>query len=121
MPDIKGPDFITLLVRDLERSRHFYTKVLGFKPSPENRPNALAFSAEPISFAIRKASQDLDSISQISGGIILWFKADDAAALCQTLKSAGVPIAQDVTDSPFGKMFTFRDPDGYLISVHDGG
>jgi catechol 2,3-dioxygenase-like lactoylglutathione lyase family enzyme len=121
MAGIKGPDFITLLVRNLEQSRRFYTEMLGFKPSPEARPNAVAFSAEPISFAIRKTSQDLDAMSQISGGIILWFKADDASALCNRLKSSGVTVVQDITDSPFGKTFTFRDPDGYLISTHDGG
>lgn len=121
MAQIIGPDFITLLVRDLERSRRFYTDVLKFKPSPEVRPNAAAFSAEPISFAIRQTSQDLDKISQISGGIILWFKADDSTAIRDQLETAGVPIVQDITESPFGKTFTFRDPDGYLISVHDGG
>jgi catechol 2,3-dioxygenase-like lactoylglutathione lyase family enzyme len=121
MPHIKGPDFITLLVRDLESSHRFYAEILGFKPSPENRPNAVAFSAEPISFAIRKTSQDLNAISQLGEGIILWFKADDASAVCERLKAHGVPIVQDLADSPFGKTFTFRDPDGYLISVHDGG
>ncbi len=121
MPHINGPDFITLLVRDLDRARRFYADVLGFKPSPETRPNAVAFSAEPISFAIRKTSQDLDELSQINGGIILWFKADDATTLRNQLKAAGVPIVQDLSDSPFGKTFTIRDPDGYLISVHDGG
>jgi hypothetical protein len=24
-------------------------------------------------------------------------------------------------DGPFGKMLPFRDPDGYLITMHDGG
>ena len=43
MTHIKGPDFITLLVRDLESSRRFYTEILGFKPSSENRPNTVAF------------------------------------------------------------------------------
>ena len=121
MAEIKGPDFITLLVRDLEASRRFYTEILGFKPSSENRPNAVAFSAEPISFAIRKTSQGPDAVSHPGEGIILWFKADDAPAVCEHLKSHGVPIVQDLADSPFGKTFTFRDPDGYLISVHDGG
>ena len=121
MPDIKGPDFITLLVRDLERSRRFYTEILGFKPSPENRPNAVAFSAEPISFAIRKTAKNLDDVLQPGEGIILWFKADDAPAVYQHLKAHGVPIVQDLGESPFGKTFTFQDPDGYRISVHDGG
>jgi predicted enzyme related to lactoylglutathione lyase len=51
----------------------------------------------------------------------LWFHTEDAAALLKLLKERSVPIVQDLADGPFGKMFTFRDPDGYLITVHDGG
>ena len=121
MSAIIGPDFITLLVADLERSRRFYVETLGFKPSPETRPNAVAFLAQPISFAIRQGSKDLKAGSQENGGIILWFKADSAQAICDRLKSFGVKIIQDLTQGPFGMMFTFCDPDGYQITVHDGG
>jgi predicted enzyme related to lactoylglutathione lyase len=121
MASLKGPDFITLQVRELETSRHFYADVLGFTLSSETRPNAFAFSAQPISFAIRKSSVDLDSVSQLGYGITLWFRTDDAADLHERLKERGVPIVQGLADSPFGKIFTLRDPDGYLITVHDGG
>jgi len=121
MPTLKGPDFITLQVRELETSRHFYADVLGFKISPETRPNAVAFAAQPISFAIRKSPVDLDAVSQLGYGVVLWFRTDDATALHEHLKERGVPIVQGLSDSPFGKTFTFRDPDGYLITVHDGG
>jgi len=39
MPDLKGPDCITLRVRELETSRHCHRDVIGLKPSPESRPN----------------------------------------------------------------------------------
>lgn len=120
MADLKGPDFITLLVRELEVSRRFYAGVIGLKISPEVRPNAVAFATQPIGFAIRKAQVDLDAV-ELGRGVILWFRADDAAALHSQLKERGVTITQDLADGPFGKMFTFRDPDGYLITVHDGG
>jgi predicted enzyme related to lactoylglutathione lyase len=121
MPDIKGPDFITLLVRDLETSRRFYADVIGLTPSPETRPNAFAFATQPIGFAIRKSQIDLDAVPELGQGVILWFRTDDAAALHNRLKQRGVSITQELAEGPFGKMFTFRDPDGYLITVHDGG
>lgn len=119
MPDLKGPDFITLLVRKLETSRSFYLDVVGLKPSPEIRPNAVAFATQPIGFAIRQSQTDLEAVP--GQGVILWFRTDDAGALHNQLKEKGVAITQDLAEGPFGKMFTFRDPDGYLITVHDGG
>ncbi len=121
MPYLKGPDFITLHVRDLEVARRFYAEVIGFPISPEIRPNAVAFATKPISFAIRKSQVDLDAVPLLGHGVILWFLADDAAALHQQLIERGVTIVHGLADSPFGKTFTFRDPDGYLITVHDGG
>lgn len=121
MSDLKGPDFITLFVRDLETSRHFYADVIGFKLSPEVRPNAVAFSTQPIPFAIRKSPIDLDAVPEPGKGILLWFRADDSTALHDRLKENGVTITQSLADGPFGKTFTFRDPDGYLLTVHDGG
>jgi catechol 2,3-dioxygenase-like lactoylglutathione lyase family enzyme len=121
MSNLLGPDFITLLVRDIEVSRQFYSEVLGFKPSPEVQPNAVAFAAKPIGFAVRKSTIDLEKVPNPGVGILLWFHADNAAEFCKYLKEQKVPIETDITESPFGKMFTFRDPDGYLITVHDGG
>jgi predicted enzyme related to lactoylglutathione lyase len=121
LPNVMGPDFITLQVRDLEVSRRFYSEVIGLKNSPENRPNAVAFATQPIGFAIRKTQIDLDAVSQLGHGILVWFRTDDAAALCKHLKERGVSIPMDLSEGPFGKTFTFRDPDGYLITVHDGG
>ena len=64
---------------------------------------------------------DLDAVAQPGHGVIVWFRADDAAALHARLIERGIPIVQALADGPFGKKFTFRDLDGYLITVHDGG
>jgi len=45
----------------------------------------------------------------------------DSVAVHRRLKEHGVAIVNDLADSPFGKTFTFRDPDGHLFTVHDGG
>lgn len=121
MPNLIGPDFITLQVRDIEVSRRFYGEVIGLKIAPEVQPNAVAFATLPIGFAIRKSVVDLDAVPKLGYGVVLWFRTEDAVALHKHLKEQSVPIAQDLADSPFGKIFTFRDPDGYFISVHDGG
>jgi catechol 2,3-dioxygenase-like lactoylglutathione lyase family enzyme len=120
MSDLLGPDFITLLVRDLDVSRKFYAHLLELPESPEKRPNAVAFATKPCGFAIRKA-RDAASPPGPSQGIILWFRARSTVSLNARLTERGVPITSALADGPFGKTLTFRDPDGYLITVHDGG
>ena len=121
MSDLLGPDFITLLVRDLDASHRFYGELLGLPESGERRPNAVAFATEPCGFAVRKAPDTGSPAPGPSQGIILWFRASDSASLHERLKKSGVHITSPLADGPFGKAFTFRDPDGYLITVHDGG
>lgn len=117
-----GPDFVALQVRDLERSADFYTSRLGLRRVPAGPPGAVVFATEPIPFAVRTPlpGVDLDAAQPRPGhGVALWLHADDAQALHDDLTANGVPIAVPPFDSPFGRAFTFLDPDGYAITVHD--
>ncbi len=120
MTNISGLDFVTILVSDLEASYKFYKEKLNLPDSPEKQPNAHAFATRPCPFAIRQkpAGQKIENPGQ---GILLWLRAADATALYNDLKAQAVPIAEDLRKSPFGMTFSFKDPDGYIISVHDGG
>lgn len=117
---VSGPDFVTLLVSDLEASFKFYSEAIGLKESPEKQPNAHAFSTKPCGLAIRQ-SADHRKVDHPGQGIIVWLKSHDASALHDELKRRGVPIVEPLRKSPFGMTFSFRDPDGYILAVHDGG
>lgn len=119
---VTGPDFLALQVRDLERSASFYETHLGLRPLPASPPGAVVFATTPASFAVREPlpGVDLDAASPRPGiGVALWLHADDAQALHDALAAAGVPIPVAPTDGPFGRMFTFTDPDGYAVTIHD--
>ncbi len=121
MASIEGPDFITLIVSDLERSYKFYHDQLKLPESAEHRPNAHAFHTKPCGMAIRK-SEGGPKLAQNPGqGVIIWLHTTDAATLNAELKARGVPIVEALHESPFGMSFSFKDPDGYVLSVHDGG
>lgn len=120
MTEIEGVDFVTLLVSDLASSYEFYKLKLGLTESDEKRPNAYAFSMKPVSMAIRHAP-DRPRVDHPGQGIIVWLKTSDAAALHAEWKARGVPIVEELHSSPFGMTFSFRDPDGYVLGVHDGG
>ena len=119
---VTGPDFIALQVRDLDRAAAFYETRLGLTRLPASPPGAVVFDAKPCALAVREPlpGVDLDAISPNPGaGIALWLAADDAQKLHDGLAEAGVPIAVEPFDGPFGRTFAFVDPDGYVVTVHD--
>ncbi|MEV0146856.1 MULTISPECIES: VOC family protein [unclassified Nonomuraea] len=118
---VTGIDFVALQVRDLEASAAFYENHLGLERDPAGPPHAVVFATRPIPFAVREPlpGVDLDATPRPGLGVALWLKADDAQALRDELAAAGVPIVAEPVDGPFGRTFSFADPDGYVVTVHD--
>jgi len=122
MAAVTGPDFIALQVRDLAVSAAFYEQRLGLRRAPVSPPHAIVFATTPIAFAVREPlpGVDLDGAVPRPGvGVAVWLHADDAQELHDALAGAGVPILVAPVDGPFGRTFTFADPDGYAVTVHD--
>ena len=120
---VTGPDFLSLQVRDLERSAAFYQRHLGLVRAPSGPPHAVVFDTRPIAFAVRDAAPgvDLDSTAQPGLGTGIWLLASDAQEIHDALVAAGVPITSAPADGPFGRTLTFADPDGYHVTLHDRG
>lgn len=118
MARVIGPDFIALQVRNLEKSRGFYEETLGLRAVPDGPPDAVVFDTEPIPFAIRTPLVDLDATDRLGWGVALWLNCDDADQLHDRLVEVGTRIIQSPTDGNFGRQFSFMDPDGYSIVVH---
>ena len=113
---VTGPDFISLQVRDIEASAAFYERHLGLARIP-GPPHAVVFGTTPA-FAVRSSLPGVD-LAQPGTGIALWMHAPDAAQIHDALVAAGVTIVAEPVDGPFGFTFTFADPDGYLVTLHD--
>ncbi len=122
MPTI-GPDFISLQVSNLESSAAFYQNHLGLVRSQSGPPHAVVFDTKPIAFALRDLlpGTELGSGSLPGLGVALWLYAPDAQEIHDKLAAAGVEIVSAPIDGPFGRTFTFADPDGYRITLHDKG
>ncbi len=121
MADIDGPDFITLLVSDLERSYRFYKERLNLPESSEQQPNAHAFHTRPCGMAIRQSVGATSRNDKPGQGVIIWLHTSDASKLYVEMKEKGISLVEELRKSPFGMTFSFKDPDGYILSVHDGG
>jgi len=120
MAQAAGPGFISLQVRDVSASAAFYEKYLGFTRQA-GPPHAIVFDTAPASFAVRAPlpGVDLDSVSQLGLGVGVWLHAPDAQGVHDLLFADGIPITSAPIDGPFGRTFTFADPDGYQITLHD--
>ena len=115
-----GPGFISLQVRDIEESAAFYERYLGLTRQA-GPPHAVVFATTPAAFAVRSflPGVDLDSVHQLGMGVGVWLHAPDAQQIHDALVAAGIPIVTPPVDGPFGRTFTFADPDGYQITLHD--
>lgn len=120
---VTGPDFVSLQTRDLDASRAFYEHYLGLVRSPAGPPHAVVFETTPIAFALRDLAPgtDLSSVEQPGIGAAIWLHATDVQAIHDALAADGHRIVAPPIDGPFGRTFTFADPDGYRVTLHDRG
>lgn len=118
---VTGPDFLSLQVRDLDASHAFYARYLGLERSPAGPPHAVVFTTTPIAFALRGLAPgtDLSGVAQPGIGAAVWLHATDVQLIHDALVADGHRIVMDPIDGPFGRTFTFADPDGYHVTLHD--
>ena len=116
-----GPDFISLQARDLDASQAFYERYLGLVRSQAGPPHAVVFDTAPIAFALREVvpGVDLAAVPQPGIGVALWLRATDVQAIHDALAADDSTIVAAPVDGPFGRTFTFADPDGYHVTLHD--
>ncbi|MGW9415442.1 VOC family protein [Arthrobacter cupressi] len=118
---VTGPDFLSLQVRDLHASQAFYEQYLGLVRSDAGPPHAVVFETTPIAFTLRGIvpGVELASVAQPGIGAAIWLHATDVQAIHNALAAGGHTIVTAPIDGPFGRTFTFADPDGYHITLHD--
>ncbi len=120
MAKLRGPDFISLQVRDFAASRAFYTERLGLAVDRRfDTEDFVLFDTNSIPFALAAAKVNLDEAPQPGWGVSLWLDCDDVDALHDALAAAGVTIITPPYDGPFGRTFVFADPDGYRITANE--
>ncbi|HEX8548459.1 MAG TPA: VOC family protein [Cytophagaceae bacterium] len=111
-------EFASLQVRDLEASKEFYTKKLGFEPLEMSNPAAVVFryNKGEASFAIRKPVGNIDG-KELGIGNSLWFAIDGAIEeLKAEFEGKDISILGGINQTPFGKTIIVKDPDGYVLT-----
>ena len=119
MAKLRGPDFISLQVRNLAVSRAFYIDLLGFiEDSNFKAPGFVLFDTNSIPFGISEARVNLDEVPHLAWGVTFWIDCDNVDELHAQMQTAGTTIIKEPYDSPFGRAFIFADPDGYQITAN---
>jgi catechol 2,3-dioxygenase-like lactoylglutathione lyase family enzyme/uncharacterized protein YunC (DUF1805 family) len=124
---VKSIDHVTLVVKDLERSRQFYVDVLGMREVP--RP-AFSFAgswfqagATQIHLILEypgsgPAGNPLAATQRNSRTHHMAFLMDDAEAALPYLKEKGVSILSGPKPRPDGYVQVFvTDPDGHVVEL----
>lgn len=123
--EFDAPDYVVLVVADLDRALAFYTGVLGLslghRSGPyaqlETGPTRLSlFEREAMARALDRAS--LDPPAADAPGFEIGFKVDDVDAAYQQLVDLGAQPEVAPTDRPWGQRTAYlRDPDGHLVEL----
>ena len=117
---------ITLGVSDFEKSRKFYTDILGWKPTSTSNDNILFFQAGGVVMAIyprEKLAEDAMTSPEGSrfSGITLAYNAQSEAEVDEIigdLKAKGVKIVKEPQKVFWGGYSSyFADPDDYRWEV----
>ncbi len=112
---------VLLRVHDVERSVAFYRDILGLtvKPGDEARSHFEVFwgswkpdPADLLMFLIYRADlQHPRSVCEIG------FSVGDLDAIHAAALRASVPVIAPLSQKPWGRQATYRDPDGNIVAV----
>jgi lactoylglutathione lyase len=118
------PDYVVLIVADVDRSVAFYTEVLGLTLGHRAGTYAqLATGATRLGLFDRAAmsatlGRPLAPPDPDRPGFELGFKVDDCDAACAELVRRGARLAVPPTDRPWGQRTAYvADPDGHLVEL----
>jgi catechol 2,3-dioxygenase len=123
---LSGLGHVLLRVLDLERSKKFYTEVLGFRVLEEDPEHGGVFLAlDGQSHAIDLfAAKDVEAARQQTPGVRglghVAFRVESEAALRDaytTLRAHGVDITRSI-DHVSQKSIYFVDPDGNTLEIY---
>jgi lactoylglutathione lyase len=124
MVSFRAPDYVVIVVQDLDRALHFYCEVLGMPLGHRSGSFAqLATGVTRVALFERPAmaatlGRELEAPSPDAPGFELGFKVEDCDAAYDELVSGGATPAVPPTDRTWGQRTAYVvDPDGHLVEL----
>lgn len=122
--ELAGPDYVVLVVDDLDRALAFYVDLLGIPLAHRSGSYAqLATGTTRLAFYERAAMADtlamtIHAPDPAAPGFELGFKVADVDAAFAELVAKGATPAVAPTTRPWGQRTAYvRDPDAHLVEL----
>jgi catechol 2,3-dioxygenase-like lactoylglutathione lyase family enzyme len=121
---VQGISVVWLPVRDIERAVGFYQGVLGLEVLDKEDEWAL-LDVEGVHVGLNGHTEqsrygNLVRTPGGDGGAVLAFRADgDLEGALEKLRGGGVQFEGEVSDYPWGRVATFKDPDGNELELFE--
>lgn len=116
--------YVILYVENLEKTKHFYGKLLGLELKNEfGSYIEYNTGTTTLSFNTREDVRELTQLPIPNGKrneqtFELGFVTEEVEAVVETLRSAGVRILMEPVEKPWGQKVAYvEDPDGHYIEI----
>ena len=117
--NVKKVGNVILAVKDLDKSTHFYSEIIGL-PIKNQRRSWVDLGTSGALLSLHPASLTAQHIgSSIENGITIGFLVGDVKSAVEELRGKGVKIYRDIVEKDAGKNAVILDPDEYLISLFE--
>lgn len=121
---LKNIQYLVLITDNFERSKKFYTEVLGFSIDHEvPEDEYIQFKLENTILAVFSRKEmlkvlDKKYLSKPGGALYTFSEVEDVDQTIKDLKAKGVNIIKEPKDQPWGQRTAyFTDPDGHIWEI----
>jgi lactoylglutathione lyase len=126
--ELEAPDYVVLVVADLDASLRFWTGLLGLPLGHRSGPYAqLDTGTTRLALYQRNAmaatlDRPLQPPAPDAPGFEIGFKVPDVDAAYAELVAGGARAVRPPVDQPWGQRTAYvADPDGHLVELVDAG
>ena len=109
-------DYIEFAVDDLEQSKAFYAKALGWEFN-DYGPDYAGIKDPRTGGEF--GGLDTEPVASRGAGVLALIRTDDADAALASVLAAGGRVQVPMHDYPGGRRFTFADPSGNVLGVYE--
>ncbi|MEP6954329.1 MAG: VOC family protein [Solirubrobacteraceae bacterium] len=111
---VQGTAVVWLPVTDIDRSLGFYRDTLGLQEKQSDGDWA-QLDANGVAIGLNAN----ESPSGDGGAVVAFQPEGGLDAAVEELRGAGVEIAGDVSEHPWGRVATIKDPDGNDVQLYE--